>query len=336
MDHAAPSPPAHKIRAQSAATPAAAQLRIPPEIFLATSKMPASMPRGPPPRATAAPPPLQASAKAAMAPPSSSLPFRFAGRQRGETIPVHHRSPRGAFYVFEKGLRRFFLLRTLYHHGSLLNRRVQRRGNQPHLSRIFHRRGNRQRQRDDSCLRIPRLHELRRLRNVLAVHQLWFHLFVNPGFLHRPHRRPSKRRMRRIRNRDFLNRGIQQSVHTLCIQIDLYALRHPNHDTPHRIVVQRSRLRQSARFHFPRVLHIRRKKQVERRPILDLREKIPTRPVCHIHFVSRLLLKVRRQLSHRELQVRRRGNRDFLAVRSLAAKQNRKAQQYKLQHGSHT
>src|SRR5882672_2170473 len=243
VDRAAPSPPAHKIRAPSAVKPAAAPPLTPPEIFLAISKMPASMPPELPPRATASQPPMQASAKAATAPPSSSLPLHFTGRRRGETILLHHRFPRGAFYVFEKGLRRFFLLRTLHYHRSLLNRRVQLRGNQPHLSRILHRRGNRQRQRDDSCLRIPRLHELRSLRNVLAVHQFWFHLFVNPGFPHRRHRRPSIRRVRRIRNRDFLNRGIQQSVHALCIQIDLYALRHPNHDSPHRTVVQRSRLR---------------------------------------------------------------------------------------------
>src|SRR6266850_4518227 len=243
MDRVAPSPPAHKIRARSGAKRAEALPPTPPEIFLATSKRRASMPPGLPPRATASPPRLQVSAKAATALPSSSLRFRIGGRRRGETILLHHRFPRGAFYVFEKGLRRFFLLRTLHHHRSLLNRRVQLRANQPHFSRILHRRGNRQRQRDDSCLRIPRLHELRRLRNVLAVYQLWFHVFVNPGFLHRRHRRPSIRRVRRIRNRDFLNRGIQQSVHALCIQIDLYALRHPNHDSPHRIVVQRSWLR---------------------------------------------------------------------------------------------
>src|SRR6266446_6068580 len=168
MDHAAPSPPAHKIRARSAARPAAALPPTPPEIFHATSKMRASRPPGLPPRATASQPPMQASAKAATAPPSSRLPFLFAGRRRGETILVHRRFPRGAFYVFEKSLGRFFLLRVLHHHRGLLNRRVQLRGNQPHLSRILHRRGNRQRQRDDSCLRIPRLHELRSLRNVLA------------------------------------------------------------------------------------------------------------------------------------------------------------------------
>src|SRR6266403_6046055 len=150
MDHAAPSPPAHKIRARSAATPAAAPPRIPPEIFLATSKMQASMPPGLPPRATAAPPPMQASAKAAMARPSSSLGFHFAGRRRGETILVHHGFPRSAFYVFEKILRRFFLLRILHHYRGLLNRRVQPPGNQPHFSRIFHRRRNCQRHRDDS------------------------------------------------------------------------------------------------------------------------------------------------------------------------------------------
>src|SRR6266403_673099 len=212
MDHAAPSPPAHKIRARSAAKPAAALPPTPPEIFLAISKMPASMPPGLPPRATASQPPMQASAKAATAPPSSSLPLHFTGRRRGETILLHRRFPRGALYVFEKGLRRLFLLRTLHHHRSLLNRRVQLRGNQPHLPRILHRRGNRQRQRDNSCLRIPRLHELHRLRNILAVHQLGFHLFVNPSFLHHRHGRPSIRRVRRIRNRNLLNRGIQERV----------------------------------------------------------------------------------------------------------------------------
>src|SRR6266436_1164237 len=243
MRYGAPSTPERNNRALSAAKLAAAPPPIPPETFLAISKMQASRPPGLPPRATAAPPPMQASAKAATAPPSSSPPFRLAGRRRGKAILIHHRFPRSAFYVFEKGSRRFLFLRTLHHHRSLLNRRMQLRGNSPHIPRIFHRRGNRQREPDNSCLRIPRLHELRRLRNVLAVHQLWFHLFVNPGFLHRRHRRPSIRRVRRIRNRDFLNRGIQQSVHALCIQIDLYALRHPNHDSPHRIVVQRSRLR---------------------------------------------------------------------------------------------
>src|SRR6266403_1541703 len=170
MDRVAPSPPAHKIRARSGAKRAEALPPTPPEIFLATSKRRASMPPGLPPRATAAPPPLQVSAKAATAPPSSRLSLHFAGRRRGETILVHHGFPRGAFYVFEKGLRRFFLLRTL----------------------------------------------------------------------HRRHCRPSIRRMRWICNRDFLNRGILQRVHTLRIQIDLYALRHPNHNTPHRVVVQRS------------------------------------------------------------------------------------------------
>src|SRR6266436_4122301 len=150
VDHAVPSPPAHKIRARSAARPAAALPPTPPEIFHATSKMRASRPPGLPPRATASQPPMQASPKAAMAPPSSGLPFHFAGGRRGETILVHHGSPCGALYVFDKSLRRFFLLRILHHHRGLLNRRVQLPGNQPHLSRIFHRRRNGQRQRDDS------------------------------------------------------------------------------------------------------------------------------------------------------------------------------------------
>src|SRR6266403_1386872 len=155
MDRVAPSPPAHKIRARSGAKRAEALPPTPPEIFLATSKRRASMPPGLPPRATAAPPPLQVSAKAATAPPSSRLSLHFAGRRRGETILVHHGFPRGAFYVFEKGLRRFFLLRTLHHHRCLLNWRVQLRRDQPRLSRIFHRRGDCQRQRDDSCLGVP-------------------------------------------------------------------------------------------------------------------------------------------------------------------------------------
>src|SRR5882724_1249807 len=124
MGLVAPSPPAHKIRAPSAAKPAAAPLPTPPEIFLATSKRRASTPPGLPLRAAAAQPPMQASPKAAMAPPSSSLALRFACRRGGKAIFVHHRFPRSAFYVFEKGLGRFLLLRTLHHHRSLLNRRV--------------------------------------------------------------------------------------------------------------------------------------------------------------------------------------------------------------------
>src|SRR5438046_10696442 len=80
-------------------------------------------------------------------------------------------SPCCAFYKFQKGSRRIFVLGVFQNNRPLLKVWMHSRRSFSTLS-ITHGRGNCQRQRDNSCLGIPRLHKLCRLRTILSVDRL--------------------------------------------------------------------------------------------------------------------------------------------------------------------
>src|SRR2546429_2214769 len=100
----------------------------------------------------------------------SSL-FRCVFFRNLKTIFRQCGSPCCAFYKSQKGSRRIFVLGVFQNNCSLLKGWIHPRRYFPTLS-VTHGRGNCQRQRDNSCLGIPRLHKLCRLRNIFSVDQL--------------------------------------------------------------------------------------------------------------------------------------------------------------------
>src|SRR5712692_783918 len=329
---AAPWLRGRKIRAPSAATPAAKPPRIRAGIFRATSNTPAST--LPACRSPAISPPRTppASLTTTMLPFTvlSSTPPAFSPRPcvsalssspflrllwKFKTI-LRQCGARGrALHKFQKRQRRLLILGVLQNNRSLFKRRMHLRRNLPAPS-IAHRRRNSQRHRHNPRLRIPRLHKLRRLRNIFSVDQLGLDGFVDSRLLQRRHCRASVWRMLRIGDRNLLDARIQQGFPSLFCNIHFRIRRRPNHDSPYGVFIQGPRRRESCCVQLFRIPDVRGKEQIERRPILHLREKVSARPVSHTYFGSRLLLKLPRQFTHRKLQIRGRRYADFLSCSS--------------------
>src|SRR5712692_6528462 len=329
---AAPWLRGRKIRAPSAATPAAKPPRIRAGIFRATSNTPASTlpacrspaispPRTPPASLTTTMLPFTVLSSTPLAfsplPRVSALSFFLFLRLlwKFKTILRQCGARRRTLHKFQKRQRRMLILGVLQDNRSLFKRRMHLRRNLPALP-FAHCWRNRQRQRHNPRLRVSRLHKLRRLRNIFAVHQLGIDGFVDSRLLQRRYCRASVRRMLRIRDRNLLDARIEQGLPSVFLDIHIRIRGRPNHDSPNSVFVEGPRLREACRVQLFRILDVRGKEQIEGRPILQLRKKVSARPVGHIHFGSRLLLKLSRQFTHRKLQIRGRRYADFLSFSS--------------------
>src|SRR5713226_7772115 len=250
---AAPWLRGRKIRAPSAATPAAKPPRIRAGIFRATSNTPASTlpacrapaispPRTPPASLTTTmlPFPVLSSTPLAFSPSPcfsalSSSPFLFL-LWKFKTILCQCGARGRALHKFQKRQRRLLILGVLQNDRSLFNHRMHIRRNLPSFS-IAHRQRNCERHRYDARLRITRLHKLRRLRNIFSVHQLGPYGFIDSRFLQRSYGPASVGRMLRIRDRNLLDPCIQEGPPSLVGNIHLCIRRRPNHDSPYGVFV---------------------------------------------------------------------------------------------------
>src|SRR6266481_1954928 len=263
---AAPSPSAYRSPAPSAAGPAAARQSLPAEIFRAIANTPANRPAASPQQTESRRHTARGGWKAARLRYSFHCCDGLAGRR--ESVLVKNLPTSLALQERQESSRRLFVPCTFQDYRGLRHPRVHIRGNVPALA-IFHRRGQSQRQRQDSCLRISGVHKLRRLRDVFAIHQLRAHLLVNPRSAQGSNRGASIWRMLRIGDGNFLDARVQQRCPSESHQVDTRTLWHPNHNPPGRVFIQRSRVGKSRRFELPRILAIRRQKNVKRCAVLN-------------------------------------------------------------------
>src|SRR5216684_635369 len=98
--------------------------------------------------------------------------------------------------------------------------------------------------------------------------------------------------MLRVGDGNLLDAGIEEGFPPKLRNIDFRIRRRPDHDSADGVFVEGSRLREPRRFQLSWIFNVRRKEQVERRPIFDLGEKISARTKSNIHFGSRLLLEL--------------------------------------------
>src|SRR6266849_1269420 len=250
---AAPWPRARRIRAPSAAAPAATPPRIRAGIFRASSNTPASTlpacrspaispPRTPPASLTTTMLPCTVlfSTPPALSPRPRvpALSFFLFPRLLWKSKTILHQcgAPCRTLHKSQKRQHRILILGVLQNNRSLFKRRMHLRRNLPALP-VAHCRRNRQRQRHNPRLRISRLHKLRRLRNILSVHQLGLDGLVDSGLLQRGYRRASVGGMFGIRDRNLLDARIEQGSPSVFLDIHIRIRRRPNHDSPNCVFV---------------------------------------------------------------------------------------------------
>jgi hypothetical protein len=98
----------------------------------------------------------------------------------------------------------------------------------------------------------------------------------------------------------------------------------PEHEAAACVLVHAAAFSQAGALEAFRVLDIRREKDVEGRPVLDLREEIPRRAKGQPDLPSGVLLELRRDCRERGLQIGRRGDRQALCRGDLAPQEERR------------
>src|SRR5438128_9952337 len=92
--------------------------------------------------------------------------------RRGEAETLEQLADRGACEIGEELTRRLLVPRDGQHDSGLFDWRMSGRGNFEIRAALCQRRGQRERHRDDSGIRIAGVRELRRLRDVLSHDEL--------------------------------------------------------------------------------------------------------------------------------------------------------------------
>ena len=111
--------------------------------------------------------------------------------------------------------------------------------NRPITAFTLHRGCERMRKRDQTRLGVTGFDELRRLRYVFSYDKPAGNLIVNCEVSQRGLRSAAVRSGRRIRNRNLLDRRIEQSLNPQLRQIQWRVVRHPQHQPADRIAVKR-------------------------------------------------------------------------------------------------
>src|SRR4029077_11830280 len=160
----------------------------------------------------------------------SARPSR--SRQR-ESVRFQNLPASATLQESQESSRAFFVLSALENHSTLLNRRMHICWNFPAFT-ISHRRGDCQRQRENSRLRTTRRHELCGLRDIFAVDESPADLVVDSGATQRRNGSTSIRRMLRIGDGDPLNAGLKECLPAKLREIRARLGRHPDYDPPDR------------------------------------------------------------------------------------------------------
>src|SRR5258708_4471201 len=120
--------------------------------------------------------------------------------------------------------------------------------------------------------------------------------------------------MLRICDRDLPDAGIEQRRKSTA-QVELRRMGNPYHKFSARIFVDGAGFSKARGFKLLRITDVGRKKQIERRAILNLSEKIPRRTVCQPDLVPSLLFELCGNVLEREGQIRCRSDIDFTGAR---------------------
>src|SRR5882762_1840320 len=95
-------------------------------------------------------------------------------------------------------------------------------------------------------------------------------------------------------------------------QVELRVLRHPNHDFPGSVLIERTRFGQSGGLKFLGVVEIRREEHVEWGTVLKLLKEISRGTIRQFHSLPCFFLKARGYILHDRLQICRCRDCDLL------------------------
>ncbi len=131
------------------------------------------------------------------------------------------------------------LLRPGKHYGRLIERGIGIEWDDPVAALVFHRGCERMRERDQSCLRVARFDELRGLRDVFSDDEAAGDLIVESKMPQRGFGGAPVRRSRWIRDRNFLDRRIEQRLDAECRYVERRFGWNPQYETADGIAVER-------------------------------------------------------------------------------------------------
>src|ERR1039458_3833606 len=119
--------------------------------------------------------------------------------------------------------------------------------------------------------------------------------------------------MQRIGNGNLLHRSIEQNTHALVFHIERGLRRNPQHKPPHCVLIQGGAIGFASGNKLARIIHVRRKKQIEWSAIVNLLRERPRCSERKLYFHAGLLLVGIADLFQRGAQIGRRSHGDLSA-----------------------